>query len=364
MQLPPMPIPDTLRGIDDLVRVDFETYRDFWFNQPLLATLLVVLGLVLEGPELWYEIRQMRSTPTSSAPEEHAPNWVKLLAFIGWLLIVGGVAGEYVADSFVSKADGFVQKFDETLLADAQKKTGAASERAAKAFERAAQTEREASQENERAANAERQATEENARAAKALEAAEMARKNAEGFSLQIAQANERAANAEARAAQAELELARIRTPRSLTNVPVLVAALKPFKGTEYTLNVFMDDESMEFTKVVARTFEEAGWVRKQPPGINLGIPTMKIAFDQGTEFVPACLDTGISLRAHAKESIETLTKLPVQSMPRTVQAALALKSAIGLSISPSNERNVVSGILDPELAEGIPMTICVGKKP
>ena len=360
-----MPIPDTLRGIDDLVRVDFEAYRDFWFHQLLFATLLVVVGLVLEGPELWYEITSIIRIPKFTTPEKHAPNWVKLLAIIGWLLIVGGVAGEYVADSFVSKGDGFVQKFDEILLADAQKKTGAASERAAKAFERAAQTEREASQENERAAKAEQQATEENARAAKALEAAETARKNAEGFSLQIAQANERAANAEARAAQAQLELARIAAPRSLTNVPGLVAALKPFNGTEYTLNVFMDTESMEFTKVVARTFEAAGWVRKQPTGTSIGIPTVEIAFDQGgTEYVPACLETGISLHAHSKESLATLQLLPVQSMPRTVQAALALKSAIALSISPSDERNVVSGILEPKPAEGIPMTICVGKKP
>ena len=80
----------------------------------------------------------------------------------------------------------YVQKFDEILLADVQKKTGAA-------FERAAQTEREASQENDRAAQAEQQAQQENERAAKALEAAEAARKEAEGFQLQIAQANERA---------------------------------------------------------------------------------------------------------------------------------------------------------------------------
>ena len=65
---------------------------------------------------------------------------VKLVVSLGWLLIVVGVAGEFVADSFVSKADGFVQKFDEILLADAQKKTGVASERAARAFESAAQS--------------------------------------------------------------------------------------------------------------------------------------------------------------------------------------------------------------------------------
>ena len=190
----------------------------------------------------------MRRSPQ---PNREISPWMKLAGTLGWVLIVVGVTGEFVADSFVSKADGFVQKFDEILLADAQRRTGAASERAARAFERAAQTEREASQENERAARAEQQATEENAHAAKALEAAEVARKNAEGFSLQIAQANERAANAEARASEAELELGRIKSPRSLIRIPELVVALETFKGTEYALNVSQDDESVQFTKVI-----------------------------------------------------------------------------------------------------------------
>lgn len=339
-----------VKGLDDLVRSDFETFRGIWFNRLLISTAVVAIGLLFELPEIWHEsvsaIRDLRQ----KAVHEIAP-WMKLLVSVGWILIVVGVVGEFVADSFVSKADGIVLAFDETLIADAQRKTGLASERAAGAFERAAQTEREASQENERAA--------------KALEAAETARKEAEGFQLQIAQANERAASAEQRTKESELELARIRAPRSLTNVPELVAALIPFKGTEYTLNVFMDEESMEFTKDVARILEASGWIRKQPTGINIGVPTMKIALAQGdTEYVPACLDTGISLHAHTKESLETIRSLPVQILPKTIQAALVLKSAIARSISPSNERNVASGILDPKTAEDIPMTICVGKKP
>lgn len=105
----------------------------------------------------------------------------------------------------------------------------------------------------------------------------------------------------------------------------------------------------------MARALEAAGWVRRQPAGINIGIPTVEIVFDQGgAENVPGCLDTGISLSAHAKESIETLKSRPVQLLPKTIQAALALKSAIALSISPSDERNVASGILDPKPARKV----------
>jgi hypothetical protein len=366
MMVPPTAsFAEIAKNIDDLVRSDFESFRNIWFTRLLISTAIVAVGLLFELPEIWHEsvgaVRELRHTPI----HEIAP-WMKLLVSVGWLLIVVGVGGEFVADSFVSKADGIIQTFDETLIADAERQTGLASERAARALERAAQTEREASQENDRAANAEKQAQQENARAAKALEAAETARKEAEGFQLQIAQANERAASAEQRSNEAQLELARINTPRSFTNEPTLIAALLPFKGTEYILNVFMDDESNEFTRVVGRTLEAAGWVRKQPAGMTIGIPSMRIAFDQGgTENVPACIGTGISLHAYAKESIETLQSRPVQSLPKMIQAALVLKSAIALSISPPNERNVASRILlDPNPAEGIPMTICVGKKP
>jgi len=172
-------------------------------------------------------------------------------------------------------------------------------------------------------------------------------------------------ADALQRAANAEAELTRLKTPRSLVHSEELVAALKPFNGSEYTLNVFMDDESMQFTKAVAAALEAAGWVRKQPAGINLGIPSMDIVFGQGAaEHVPACLATGISLTAHAKESLAVLQALPSQSLPKTVQAALVLSAALAQSISPPDERNVVTGVLDRKPAEVIPMTICVGKKP
>jgi hypothetical protein len=358
--------PIVVKALDDLVRSEFESFRNIWFNRLLISTAVVAVGLLFELPEIWHDsIRAIRDLRHSSTPTPEVSARIKLLISVGWLLIVVGVIGEFVADSFVSKADGIVQTFDETLITDAQRKTGLASERAASAFERAAQTEQEASQENERAAMAEQQAQQENERAAKALDAAETARKEAEGFQLQIAQANERAANAEERTKKAELELARIRTPRSLTNVPELIASLEPFKGTEYTLNVFMDDESMQFAKVVGGALEAAGWVRKQPAGINLGVPTMKIVFDRGVpENVPACINTGISLRAQVKESLEVLQSRSQQSLPKIVQASLALKSAIALSISPPDERNVVSGVVDPNSGEGIPITICVGKKP
>jgi hypothetical protein len=89
----------------------------------------------------------------------------------------------------------------------------------------------------------------------------------AEGFRLDIAKANESAASAEQRAAEATLELARIKAPRSLTRIPQLIAALEPFKGTEYTFSfVFQDEDSTKVLHALDDVLQRAQWKRVKPP--------------------------------------------------------------------------------------------------
>src|SRR6266487_2607389 len=193
---PPLSAPDTLKGIDNLIRVGFEAYRTSCLNWLLVATGLVVVGLGFEGPELWHDITSIigqwrfKRRFHFSLPENHAANWAKLAAFVGWVLIVVGVAGEFVADSFVSRADGYVQTFDEILLSETQQGAEAARERATAAYERASENEKET-------ASTLKQAEQERADAAKSLAAAEAARKEVEGFEAQVADANARAATNE-----------------------------------------------------------------------------------------------------------------------------------------------------------------------
>jgi hypothetical protein len=277
MGLPPIPLPDTLKGVDDLIRSGFEEFRELWFTRLLVSTALVVAGLLFEAPEIWHEsVEAIKVLCQSCKPKRDIPAWMKLVGTLGWVLIVVGVTGEFVADSFVSKADGFVQKFDEILLADAQRKTGLASERAASAFDRAAKTEREASQENERAAKTEQQASEENERAAKALKAAEEARRNAEGLELQIAQADERAARADQNAAeanrQAEQErLARVKieqqlAPRVLTEEQQrrIKEKVGLFLGTPYELLVDPEPEAISLITTIDTVLRSAAWLDKE----------------------------------------------------------------------------------------------------
>lgn len=359
---PPILRPDALKSIDTLIRADFIAYRETCFNWLLAATGLVVAGLALEGPELWHEITSInrhwrfRRRFHFSLPEEHAPNWATLLAFVGWLLIVVGVAGEYVADSFVSRADGYVQTFDEILLTETQNRTALASERASAAYERASENE------GETAATL-RQAEQERADAAKSLAAAESATKEAKGYSLQIAQANERAANAEKRAAEAELELARIKSPRSLTHVPELIAALELFKGTEYRLNVFQDDESIQFTKIVDDALNRAGWVRK--PAYHLGITSIQVFGNDREQAVPICIETGIQVHFWSNESLAVLNARSFKDQSPTLRAAATLRAALVSSISPQDNRNVGDKvILDENSLDKFPLVICIGKKP
>jgi hypothetical protein len=229
MLLPPsVPIPDTLKGVDDLIRSNSEGFRNSCFNWLLVSTGVVVAGLLLELPEIYLEsINAIRQLLHSGKPERHIPALVKLVVSVGWFLIVLGVAGEFVADSFVSKADGFVQKLDEILLADTQRKSGLANERAAMAFARAAQTEKEAA-EDLKTTNIARQKAEE-------------ARQKAEGFQLQIASANERAAEAsriaeEERLARVQIELRLAPRALSPAQIDSIREQMRPFAGQHIDL--------------------------------------------------------------------------------------------------------------------------------
>jgi hypothetical protein len=123
--------PDTLRGVDDLVRANLEVLGELWFNRLLISTALVFVGLVLEFPEIWHDtVQAFRDIIHSCKPVKPLSPRLKLFGMVGWVLIVVGVGGEYVAETIVSRADGLVRKFDEILLADAQTRTSSANERA------------------------------------------------------------------------------------------------------------------------------------------------------------------------------------------------------------------------------------------
>jgi hypothetical protein len=295
-----------------------------------------VVGLGLEGPELWHDIASIVSRWHFkhrfhfSLPEEHSPDWVKLLAFVGWLLIVIGVAGEYVADSFVSKADGYVQTFDEILLTEAQRGTILARERASAEFERASENERET-------ADTLKQAEQERADAAKSLASAETARKEAEGFQFQIAQANERAAHAEQRAEEertARTKLEQKLAWRSLTNEQAerIARRLRSFPGQQFDFVTYSNEgECLNFQNTLYRLLLYSGWTldpKRQWGMLITLIVGLEVQVSDGADEQVKHVASTLVKALNDENIAATLKPIPIKDAPATA----VIKIVVGKS--------------------------------
>ena len=359
----------------DAVRSTLEQQSAFWFQLVTLAGYAVAFGCVLETPETFLTIKRWWLLKFRDEEREESKksqqSWITPLAAAGLIVIVSGIVSE-------TYFEGKVSDVESALRAHESDKITAAEHEATSAIRDAGTAKNSAVSAGNAAQRAREQSDEASHLSKNASTLAKGARLEADSFTKEIIAAKQQAADAVSRLAdaeqrladatqretKAEAELSKIRTPRTLVHTERLVAALKAFKGTEFTLNVFMNDEAIGFTKSVALALKEAGWVRKQPTFINVGIPTLEIVFEQSTEYVPSCVDTGISVHAFAKEPLMILRSKPTSLLPKTVQAAISLATTVPGTISPPDERNVAVGILDPKPQEGVPMTICIGKKP
>jgi hypothetical protein len=83
------------------------------------------------------------------------------------------------------------------------------------------------------------------------------------------ARANEAAGKANERAAEAELALAKIRTPRTISPQysATMIAKLKQFAGTPYALYLFDDPEAASLLSQIEWILEAAGWNGRSGPG-------------------------------------------------------------------------------------------------
>jgi hypothetical protein len=134
--------PELVDALDNLVKADLLQWRDMWFHCLLWSTGIVALGLALEGPELWHEIKHILLDRRDGrmffvrTSHEVPPRW-KVWAFVGWVLIVVGVIGEGIFEGIVSSADGKVQTFNNILLEATQREAGSAAKSAKTAHDEA-----------------------------------------------------------------------------------------------------------------------------------------------------------------------------------------------------------------------------------
>ncbi len=143
----------------------------------------------------------------------------------------------------------------------------------------------------------------------------------------------------DARTKEAELALAKIRTPRSLDPEAKarVVAKIKPFSGQEYAFSLTLGFDAIGFLEILDAVLKEAAWVKVAPlgdvvtgggaasvslfksPGIRVQVSPMTDAHDAGARALATAL---------AKEGIEAeaAASHDVDKRPTAIQIVIGLK--------------------------------------
>lgn len=329
--------PSFIEALDNMVKADLLSWRDMWFHCLLWSTGAVAIGLAFEGPELYFELshirldrrdRRMFLAPTS---HEIAPRW-KMIAFVGWILIVLGVVGEGIFEAMVSRTDGQVQTFNNILLETAQREAGAAAASAKTAHDEADAVKGIADE-----ARADAKDALAKARAAQhSLAEAESDAARAQAVSSnalgKATEAESHLNEALKRAAEATAELKRLASDRSLTNVFELETKLRVFKGTEYTFSsAYPNQEARGFLRIIDGVLQAAGWKPLRPSPPMLAIPVIG---SDGVNFnVTPNVLTGIKISVEFPNA--SLQSIPRTEWPVHALAAITLNVELSASISP-----------------------------
>ena len=109
---------------------------------------------------------------------------------------------------------------------------------------------------------------------AKAMEIAEAEKLARVELESQVAVAEARAAEANLAASQAQLELAKLKEPRTIASQDqaTIIADLKKFTGQNYSVSVFQDPEAVALLRVIEDILKSAGWLRVKFPAGTITI--------------------------------------------------------------------------------------------
>lgn len=325
--------PQAIKALEDS-RKGWQNARIRDFSNLLFVTKLVAVGVILEGPELVYELVNVIKRWAHKSTREHAPSWITLLGLVGWLFVSIGVAGEFWVDGKVNSDDENIQSINITLLEDASASASQAK------FD---------------------------AGAAKTL--AGSARTEADSFEKDIVSAKQQAAKAEAdladarqQATRAQQALQRIRTPRSISNEDGLIISLSAFKGTKYAfLSVFQDPDSTTLIQSIDDLLQKSGWVRDTSVR---GFPSLSYETNGKEDFsVPVGINQGIRISTESAEGVGSLRSRKIADLPEYLQAAAALKDGLSSDIVPANDENVDKSV-NVDKGTSTTARIAVGSKP
>lgn len=350
--------PDAINAMDNGIRDDLQAFSQSLFAGVVWSAIVVVIGVAMEGPEILHELwpRTFTFFATGSLGRiRRVGRWLKLIGFVGWMLVVVGVAGEGIFEMLQNRAEGQLQTFNDILLADAQRNAGSARSSAVEAANAASRADSESD---------------------KATQASASAMALAGGLTDKITSANEKAADAVSRLAGAEQQLADatrreasaeeklrwLKTPRTLRNASALSSLLKQFEGTEYSFpTCFAEDESISLLKQIDAALHAAGWKRVAPSPVPM--ISMNVFGDKPDERVGLGTLTGVEIEVDSTESTDSLNSKPSTEWPKPVQVGGFLKNALSASIDPPSDSNVLKDLVVTNGSSAV-VRILVGKKP
>jgi hypothetical protein len=148
---------------------------------------------------------------------------------------------------------------------------------------------------------------------------------------VERAQADAAAANA--RALEAQAELAKLKSPRSLSpeQQSRLVAKLNTFAGQKYSFNVFPDPEPINLLRLIDGVLRRAGWVRIDSQIGHIGVAGAGTAHDSGI---------GIGVKRESPEMLVVIARvlsdaLTSEELPASLSyiAELKFKDAININV-------------------------------
>jgi hypothetical protein len=147
------------------------------------------------------------------------------------------------------------------------------------------------------------------------------------------ASALERAAGAEQRAAEANLELARLKSPRTLSpeQQTRLVDKLKAFSGQKYSFNVFPDPEPINLLRLIDNVLKNAGWMRIDSQVGDIVIEGAGSAHDTGLQ-IGIKRTSSAALQQLAAFLAQSLTSEELPASPAYI-AELKFDDAININV-------------------------------
>lgn len=215
----------------DRTRTTLEAESAKWFLRVLVSGGVVAVGCLLEVWETYDTLRNWWRARKNLDPIDNPKSWKIPLAAFGLILVIGGIVAETAYEELASNVDARLRSHESDMISAAERATAVADGKAGDAEKEAGQLKKDA--ESER------------------LKRVEL-----------------------------EVELAKMKAPRKLTKAQYreLVKALKPFPGTEITIDFsFIDGEARALMDQLWAALREAGWKVKfgSPPPYGMSSDTV-----------------------------------------------------------------------------------------